>query len=105
MTTPVEVSCAGSPLRRTSAVPSIRRVYVVVVVAVGLAQAASLVAFTLLLASIADRADDETLGIAHDAAWRSTLVKLGLLAGVAALYGCLRGWEFSIAENTGYDVV
>jgi ATP-binding cassette subfamily B protein len=105
MTTSVDPSCAAPPVPRTSAVPSIRRVYVVAVVAVGLAQAASLVAFTLLLAIVADRADDETLGVTADAAWRSTLVQLGLLAGVAALYGCLRGWEFSLAEKAGYDVV
>lgn len=75
------------------------------VVLLGLGQAVTLVGFALLVILVADQVDAATLGPAADAAWRRTLGHLGVLAGLAVLYGLLRAWEFSQAEKVGYEVV
>jgi ABC-type multidrug transport system fused ATPase/permease subunit len=75
------------------------------VIALGLAQAGALIAFALLLMLATRSVGAETLGPVANAAWRTTLFQLGGLAGVATGYGLLRGWEFTLAEKVGYDLV
>jgi ABC-type multidrug transport system fused ATPase/permease subunit len=83
----------------------VRPVDVVKVAALGLVQASTLIAFALLLIIIADAVPAEQLAPVDDTAWRTTLLQLGALVVVVVLYGCARGWEFSVAEKVGYDVV
>lgn len=95
---------AASP-RRVPSPFRLRPIDVAKVVALGLGQALSLIAFALLLALVANAINAETLGPVADAAWRTTLIQLGVLVVLVVIYGCLRGWEFSVAEKVGYDVV
>lgn len=83
----------------------LRRADMAKVVALGLGQAGTLIAFILLLVATADAIGGATLGAAAAAAWRATLVQLGALVLVALLYGGLRAWEFSVSEKIGYAVV
>jgi ATP-binding cassette, subfamily B, bacterial len=84
----------------------LRRVDVVRVLAIGLGQAATLVAFLLLIRAIVD-----SLAMAAAAPWaapvdRSTTWKqVGALVAVVLLHGWLRAGGFSLAEKIGYDVV
>jgi ABC-type multidrug transport system fused ATPase/permease subunit len=75
------------------------------VIGLGLAQAGSLIAFTLLLILVSRAVGADTLGPVAEAAWRTTLLQLAGLTGVAVLYGSLRGWEFTLAEKIGYELV
>jgi ABC-type multidrug transport system fused ATPase/permease subunit len=75
------------------------------VVVLGLVQAAALVTFVLLLMVTVDALGADPLGAAAEAAWRTTMFQLGLLVLTVLLYGCLRAWEFSLAEKIGYDLV
>ena len=78
---------------------------VAAVLGLGLGQALALNAFALLLAVVIDAVGAPVIGAAADAAWRTTLLQLGLLVAVAVLHGLLRGVEFSMSEKIGYDVV
>lgn len=93
-----ERASASKPFR-------LRRRDVATVIALGLGQAAALVAFSLLLIVVVQTIGGETLGPVADAAWRTTLLQIAALAGVVTLYGLLRGWEFTLAEKIGYDLV
>jgi ATP-binding cassette, subfamily B, bacterial len=78
---------------------------VALVILLGLGQAATLIAFVLLVWVTADAIGADPLGAQADAAWRATLIQLSLLVGVAVLHGGLRAWEFSVSEKIGYEVV
>jgi ATP-binding cassette subfamily B protein len=92
------MTTAPSPFR-------VRRRDLAKVVLIGLTQAATLVAFLLLTLTVVDALTPDVVGAAADALWRSTLISLGLLAGLALLHGWLRAVEFSISEKIGYDIV
>jgi hypothetical protein len=64
-----------------------------------------LIAFVLLLMLVSRAVGAETLGPVADAAWRTTLLQVAGLAGVAVLYGLVRGWEFAPGEKIGYDLI
>lgn len=83
----------------------IPRVDLAKIVVLALLRAASLIAFVLLVAAVADALGAETLGAAATAAWADTMRQLGLLVVVVVAHGALRSWEFSISEKAGYDVV
>jgi ATP-binding cassette, subfamily B, bacterial len=91
-------SATGPPFR-------LRRVDMAKVVALGLVQAGALITFALLLIAVTDMIGAETLGPVADAAWRTTTIQLAGLVGVVALYAVARGWEFSLAEKVGFDLV
>ncbi|GAA1243979.1 hypothetical protein GCM10009609_04160 [Pseudonocardia aurantiaca] len=78
---------------------------VAVVLGLGLGQAGTLIAFVLLVASVANSLGSPVIGAQADAAWRVTLVQLGILVVLVLLHGCLRAWEFSVSEKIGYDIV
>src|SRR3954469_1352392 len=78
---------------------------VAAVLGLGFGQALALNAFALLLAVVIDAVGAPVIGAAADAAWRTTLLQLGLLVAVAVLHGLLRGVEFWMSEKIGYDVV
>jgi ATP-binding cassette, subfamily B, bacterial len=78
---------------------------VALVILLGLGQATTLIAFVLLVWVTADSIGANPLGAQAEAAWRGTLIQLGVLGGVAVLHGGLRAWEFSVSEKIGYEVV
>jgi ATP-binding cassette, subfamily B, bacterial len=78
---------------------------VAAVLGLGLGQALALNAFALLVAMVIDAVAAPVIGAAADAAWRTTLLQLGLLVVVVVLHGLLRGLEFSVSEKIGYEVV
>src|ERR687894_165803 len=69
---------ATSP-RRVPSPFQLRPIDVVKVVALGLGQAISLIAFALLLTLVANAINAETLGPVAASAWRTTLIQLGVL--------------------------
>jgi ATP-binding cassette subfamily B protein len=75
------------------------------VVALGLAQAATLVAFLLLTIYVVNAFTPETVGAEAVAERNRALTALGLLVVVALLHGWLRAAEFSVAEKVGYEVI
>jgi ATP-binding cassette subfamily B protein len=81
------------------------RLRMAVVLLLGLGQAVTLIAFVLLVASVANSLGSPIIGAAADAAWRVTVVQLGILVALVLLHGCLRAWEFSVSEKIGYDIV
>lgn len=72
------------------------------VVVLGVGQAATLIAFLLLVRSVVGSIGP---GGAEPATGRTTLLQLGLLFGVVLVNGCLQAWEFSVSEKIGYAVV
>jgi ABC-type multidrug transport system fused ATPase/permease subunit len=82
----------------------LRRMDIVKVVALGLGQAATLVAFLLLILSAVNALEPALAG--ESPLDRLTdLQRLGGLVLAAALLGVLRTLEFSLAEKAGYEVV
>ena len=75
------------------------------VVLLGLGQAATLIAFVLLVMVTADSIGHHMGGVDTAAISRENLYRLGGLAAVVLLHGCLRAWEFSVSEKIGYDIV
>ncbi len=75
------------------------------IIAIGLAQVLTLVAYVLLLRSIVDNFAPVTVGAAADLQWRLALVQAALLGAVALLHGWLRAMAFNVAETAGYNVV
>ena len=98
MSGPRPAPSATSPFR-------LRRVDMAKVVALGLVQAGALITFALLLIAVTDTIGAETLGPVADAGWRTTKIRLAGLVGVVAVYAVARGWEFSVAEKVGFDLV
>jgi ATP-binding cassette, subfamily B, bacterial len=94
-----------SPDRPPASPFALPRRRVALVILLGLGQAATLIAFVLLVWATADSIGANPLGAQAEAAWRVTLIQLGVLGGVAVLHGGLRAWEFSVSEKIGYEVV
>lgn len=84
---------------------ALRRRDIVRVVALGLGQVATLVAFLLLTTYVVNAFTPETVGAAALAASNRAFQALGLLCLVVVLHGWLRAAEFSVSEKVGYDVV
>ena len=74
-------------------------------VLIGLGQAATLIAFVLLVVATADSIGHDMGGVDTAVTSREHLYRLGGLAAVVLLHGCLRAWEFSVSEKIGYDIV
>ncbi|MHC6229985.1 ABC transporter ATP-binding protein [Arthrobacter sp. MMS24-T111] len=75
------------------------------VLAIGIGQVATLIAYILLVRLIVDGLAPMTVGAAADLQWRWALVQVGLLAVVALLHGWLRAAGFNVAETAGYEIV
>ncbi|MGN7147519.1 ABC transporter ATP-binding protein [Arthrobacter sp. SAFR-179] len=75
------------------------------VIAIGLGQVATLIAYILLLRLIVDGLAPATVGAAADLQWRWAVAQAGLLGVVALLHGWLRAAGFNVAEVAGYEVV
>lgn len=83
----------------------LRRVDYLVIILLGLAQAATVVGFALLLRGIIDAMAPAAVGAAYHAAFQAALLQCAALAGLAVVSGALRAAEFSWAERAGYEVV
>lgn len=78
---------------------------IVIVVALGIGQVITLVAFVLLLQSVVNALVPAEVGAAADAAFRVALGEVALLGVVALVHGWLRSREFSVTEAVGYTIV
>lgn len=83
----------------------LRRRDVALVLAIGLAQAATLVGFILLLKSVVNALAPATVGAAASAQWAAALTSILWLALVAVGHGGLRALEFNVTEAVGYRIV
>lgn len=81
------------------------RLGVAAVILLGAGQAVTLIAFMLLVAALANTVGGPISGTEGDAAWRVSMIQLGILVAVALVHGSLRAWEFSVSEKIGYDLV
>jgi ATP-binding cassette, subfamily B, bacterial len=93
----------------TSAAPPdpfrLRRLDIVKVVTLGLAQAATLVLFLLIILSAVDALDPSLTDGGGPLGRLTDLQRLAGLVLAAVALGALRSWEFSLAEKAGYEVV
>lgn len=76
-----------------------------VVIAIGLAQAATLVGILLSIINLITVLQQGTLVVGDRATLVSILTRISLLVGLAILFGALRGLEFAYTERVGYRVV
>jgi ATP-binding cassette, subfamily B, bacterial len=81
------------------------RLRVAGVLLLGLGEALTLIAFVLLVVAVTDSVGAPTIGAAAEAAWRATLVQVGLLLALVFANGGLRAWGFALSEKIGYDIV
>lgn len=79
--------------------------YVVGIFAIGMTQAACLVAFTLMMAWVADTFVPAAVGRAEQVRYEQALWLTGAMAVIALLMGVLRTLEFGVSEQAGYEVV
>src|SRR3954454_18025006 len=92
-------------MRGTDELFRLRRRDIALVVGLGLAQVATLVAFILLVRTVVDRLVPTVVGPAVATFNRQTMRELGALLVVTLAHGALRYWEFSASERIGYNVV
>lgn len=83
----------------------LRKRDVAVVVLLGLAQVAILVAFLLLLREVVNALVPAEVGAAAEFARNQALYQAGLMVILAILAGVLRGFSFSYCEAVGYRIV
>lgn len=78
---------------------------VVIVVVVGVLQAAGLVALVLLARDVIEALIPHDVGAARAAVFDSALRKAGIIALLGLALGVLRTIEFAVSERAGYEVV
>ena len=92
-------------MRGTNSLFRLRRRDITLVIGLGLAQAATLIAFILLVRAVIDRLVPTVVGPAITAFNVRTAQELAALIGVSLAHGVLRYWEFSLSERIGYNLV
>ena len=75
------------------------------VIALGLVEAAALIAFVLVVISLVDHLDKGVLVPGNTAASQPILYKGIALVVIVLFMGVIRSWQFSVSEKIGYDVV
>jgi ATP-binding cassette subfamily B protein len=83
----------------------LRRRDLALVVAIGLAEVATLVSYVLLIRTVVAALAPGVVGAAAEAAWVAALKDALLLCLVAAVHGYLRSVEFNVTERVGYQVI